>query len=300
MGRLRGVRYVRTRLARTGRSRAGTTRRGRLLAAVGAAGAAVVAVTACEPAGGLNTSSVAYTTDQAGTEALKRVGVKVSWLSCTATVPRDQRTTAGATASANRHTVATVDCQGQTVHGSRITITGRVTSEVDGRCVRGRLTARVAGQVVFQVGVLGNCDADEPTGSPRPTVTHTVQPPSSGHTSHEPPYTPPVTVTVTAQPSDPEPDPDPSPSDTCSDDSHDHDGQGGHDGRNDQNGNGHGHDDGNHDDQGNQDGNGHDDGNHDDQGNQDGNGHDDGNHDGRNGDGHDGKDGHKPTWAADH
>ncbi|WP_185836966.1 hypothetical protein [Streptomyces sp. WAC 06783] len=282
MGRLRDVPYVRPRLARTGRSRAGSARRGRLLAVVGAAGAAVVAVSACEPAGGLNTSSIAYTTDQAGTAALKRIGVNVSWLSCTATVPRDQQSTANATATASHHTVVTVDCQGQTAHHSKITITGRVTSEVDGRCVRGRLTARVAGQVVFQVGVLGNCNADEPTGTSRPTVTRTVQPPSSGHTSHEPPYTPPVTVTVTAQPSNPEPDPDPSPSDTCSDDSHDHDGQGNHDGNDHDNGNGNGHDNDN--------------GNHDDQGNHDGNG----NHDGQNGNGHDGKDGQKQTWAADH
>lgn len=274
MGSMGRLRDVRTRFSRTGRSRAGSTRRGRLFAAVGAAGAAVVAVSACEPAGGLNTSSIAYTTDQAGTVALERIGVNVSWLSCTATVPRDQQATGNATATATRHTVVTVDCQGQTARGSKITITGRVTSEVDGRCVRGRLTARVAGQVVFKVGVLGNCDQDEPTGTPRPTVTRTVQPPSSGHTSHEPPYTPPVTVTVTAQPSDPDPDPDPdpSPSETCSDDSHDHDGQGDHDGQND---------------------NGQDDGS-----SHDGNSHDDGHHDG--GGNHDGDDGQKQTWAAEH
>ncbi|OKI04721.1 hypothetical protein A6A06_08240 [Streptomyces sp. CB02923] len=216
--------------ARTGRHRFGGTRRGRLLAVLGAAGAAIVGVTACEPAGGLNTSSVAVTTDQAGTRALEAAGVNVSWLSCTATLRGDQRATSNPTATATRKAVATVDCQGQTARGSKITITGWVTSGVDGHCVRGRLTARVAGQVVFQVGVLGDCDADEPTGTSRPTVTHTVQPPSIGHTSDEPPDTPPVTVTVTAQPDpDPDPDPDPSPSETCSDGSHDHDGQGGHD-----------------------------------------------------------------------
>ncbi|MFD7661460.1 hypothetical protein [Streptomyces sp. NPDC059788] len=271
IGRLRDVRHGRARHARTGRCRFGGARRGRLLAVVGAAGAAIVGVSACEPAGGLNTSAIAVTTDQAGTRALVAAGVNVSWLSCTATLRGDQRATANPTATATRKAVATVDCQGQTAHGSKITITGWVTSGVDGRCVRGRLTARVAGQVVFRVGVLGDCDADEPTGTSRPTVTHTVQPPSSGHTSEHPPYTPPVTVTVTAQPShpDPDPDPDPSPSDTCTDDSHDHDGQGdGHDGQ----------------------------GNHDDHGNHDGQ---DGGQDG----GHDGQGDHQdqhPTWAAEH
>ncbi|MFK8846633.1 hypothetical protein [Streptomyces sp. Ac-502] len=237
IGRLRDVRHGRERYARTGRCRSRRTRRGRLLAVAGTVGAAIVGVSACEPAGGLNTSSVAVTTDQAGTRALERIGVNVSWLSCTATLQGDQRATVNPTATAQQKSVAIVDCQGQTARGSDITITGRVTSGVDGRCVRGNLTARVAGQVVFRVSVLGSCDADEPTGSQRPTVTRTVQPPSSGHTSDDPtddpPDTPPVTVTVTAPAPgpDPDPDPDPSPSDTCTDDSHDHDGQGdGHDG----------------------------------------------------------------------
>ncbi|MEU7184460.1 hypothetical protein AB0B79_04865 [Streptomyces sp. NPDC039022] len=246
MGRLRDVRHGRERYARSGR-----TRRGRLLAVAGTVGAAIAGVSACEPAGGLNTSSVAVTTDQAGTRALERIGVNVSWLSCTATLQGDQRATVNPTATAQRKSVATVDCQGQTARGSDITLTGRVTSAVDGRCVRGNLTARVAGQVVFRVSVLGSCDADEPTGSQRPTVTRTVQPPSSGQSSDDPtddpPDTPPVTVTVTAPAPDPDPDPDPDPSssDTCTDGSHDHDGQGGHDGRNDHDGqNGHdGHND---------------------------------------------------------
>ncbi|MEU2787489.1 hypothetical protein [Streptomyces sp. NPDC007100] len=244
MGRLRDAGHGRVRHVRTGRAplagaRLGGGRRGRLLAAVGAAGAAVVAVSACEPVGGLNTASIAVTTDQAGTRALESAGVNVSWLSCTATLQGDQRETVNPTATAQRKSVATVDCQGQTARGSKITITGRVTSEVDGRCVRGSLTARVAGQVVFRVSVLGNCAADEPTGNSRPTVTRTVQPPSSGHPTAEPPGTPPVTVTVTATPDpDPDPDPDPSPSDTCSDDGQGQDG--------------HGHDDGSHDGQGDQ------------------------------------------------
>ncbi len=44
--------------------------------------AAVVALTACEPAGDFNTSTVAYTTDEAGTRELERQGVDVAWLSC--------------------------------------------------------------------------------------------------------------------------------------------------------------------------------------------------------------------------
>ncbi|MER6695217.1 hypothetical protein ABT329_41115, partial [Streptomyces minutiscleroticus] len=42
----------------------------------------MVALTACEPAGDFNTSTVAYTTDEAGTRELERQGVDVAWLSC--------------------------------------------------------------------------------------------------------------------------------------------------------------------------------------------------------------------------
>ncbi|UNO42059.1 hypothetical protein [Streptomyces sp. MST-110588] len=251
----------------------------RLLAAVGAAGAAVAAVTACEPAGGLNTASVAYTTDQTGTRALEHAGVQVRWLSCTATIPGDGWATANPTHTPRTRPVAVVDCQGESAGGEKITIKGLVTQEIDSRCVRGRLTARVGNRLVFRVSVLGDCSGDQPTANPpRPTVTHTVWPPSRPPTVR-PPYTPPVTVTVTASPDPPppSPDPDPSPSDTCSDDPQGNDG---------------------HDDPGQNNGNN---GNNNNGNNNDGSNGDGSNNDGNNNDGNN-NDHPDPgkTWAAYH
>lgn len=134
---------------------------------------AVGGVVACDP-GGLNSASVAYTTDRTATKELERQHVNVRWLSCTAHYA-DQ----AATASAN--TVASVDCQGATDDGKDITVTGKVNRAVNGACVRGDLTAKVGGKQWFHVSGLGNCNA---TPSPvnggaggqqgQPTVTVTV------------------------------------------------------------------------------------------------------------------------------
>ncbi|MER5596410.1 hypothetical protein [Streptomyces sp. NPDC002265] len=104
---------------------------------------------ACDP-GGLSSASVAYTTDQTATKELQRRQVDVRWLTCTAAFGDK-----AATASAS--TVATVDCQGRTGDGRDITVTGKVTRAVDGACVRGDLTAKVGGKVVFHVSGLGDC-----------------------------------------------------------------------------------------------------------------------------------------------
>ncbi|MGW7263616.1 hypothetical protein [Streptomyces sp. NPDC054842] len=155
------------------------TGRGRLhgLAALGAV--AVFGVAACEPGDGLSSASVAYTTDQAGTKELERRGVDVQWLSCTANYgDRDKVSTPGKSSSPTVRTVADVDCQGETKSGQDITITGEVTREVNGKCVRGDLTAKVGGKQRFRLSVLGNCDA---AGTPpvsydprRPGATVTV------------------------------------------------------------------------------------------------------------------------------
>ncbi|MFD2683914.1 hypothetical protein ACFS5L_03390 [Streptomyces phyllanthi] len=126
----------------------------------------------------MNTAAVAYTTDQAGTRELERQGVDVQWLSCTASYGGGTKRTASPSSSAN--TVANVDCSGETKDGKDISITGKVTREVDGRCVRGDLTAKIAGKQRFHVDVLGNCDAPDPTSTPpagnqpRPGPTVTV------------------------------------------------------------------------------------------------------------------------------
>ncbi|MET7619053.1 hypothetical protein [Streptomyces sp. NPDC005408] len=154
----------------------------RILAAICASGAAVAGVAACEPvAGGLNSVAVAVTTDRTGTSTLERIGFHVRWLSCTANVDGGK---AGATASASpsRPSVATVDCQGETESGQKITLKGKVTDERSGKCVRGDLVGKVDGKVVFEASVLGNCNAAPsstpatrtPGGPSRPTVTVTV------------------------------------------------------------------------------------------------------------------------------
>ncbi|MFJ5720151.1 hypothetical protein [Streptomyces sp. NPDC093149] len=154
----------------------------RFLAASALAGAAVAGVVACEPVGGLNSASIAVTTDRTGTSALERNGVDVQWLSCTADVVGDR--IGGASPSAARG-IADVDCTGRTGAGKAITIAGQVTQALDGRCVRGDLTGKAAGKVVFRADVLGNCNAvPSPVavnpllgggnGGARPTVTVTV------------------------------------------------------------------------------------------------------------------------------
>ncbi len=167
----------------------GITRRGagpaRALAAIGFAGAAVAGLTACDPAaGGLSSAAVAVTTDRTGTSTLERLGFDVRWLSCRATVDDGKKTTPSPAGPGS----ATVDCQGETDSGAKITLKGKVTEERSGRCVRGDLKARVNGKVVFEATVLGNCGAT-PSSKPRPT------PPGD-----DPRPTVTVTVTVTADP----------------------------------------------------------------------------------------------------
>ncbi|WP_225836979.1 hypothetical protein [Streptomyces sp. NK08204] len=147
------------------------------------AGLAVVAggaLVACDP-GGLSSATAAYTTSTTAKAELNRRHVDVSWLSCTGR----GGSTPGKTPSSTEHTVVSVDCDGRTRDGRKITVTGKVTKAVDGACVRGALTARVGGRQVFHVGGLGNCNArpgpsykpsytNPPPGGPRPTVTVTV------------------------------------------------------------------------------------------------------------------------------
>jgi hypothetical protein len=150
-------------------------RRPRRPRAVVVAGLAVVAVgglAACEP-GGLNSATVAYTTDQTVTAELERRKADVRWLTCTASYDD------GATPSASESTVAEVDCEGETGDGQDITVTGKVTRAVSGACVRGDLTARIDGKQWFHVEGLGDCDARTTPpaglpGRPGPTVTVTV------------------------------------------------------------------------------------------------------------------------------
>ncbi|MFE5815469.1 hypothetical protein [Streptomyces sp. NPDC056479] len=146
----------------------------------GAAGIVAVAVggvAGCDP-GGLNTATVAFTTDQTVTAELERQKADVQWLNCTGSYDG-----AGEKSSAtpSENTVVKVDCEGETRDGKDITVTGRITRAVSGSCVRGDLVAKIDGKEWFHVNGLGNCDATpspvNPPGDgqqPGPTVTVTV------------------------------------------------------------------------------------------------------------------------------
>ncbi|MFD7066752.1 hypothetical protein ACFV97_05870 [Streptomyces sp. NPDC059913] len=171
----------------------GTTRawiqgRGRRVPAASAlVVAAVLGVAACEPTGGLNSASIAVTTDRVGTGALESNGVNVRWLSCSAGV--DGARAWGASPAASVPRSANVDCTGRTGSGEAITLSGKVTQELGGRCVRGDLTARTGGRSVFRADVLGDCNA------PPQTSVITPAPPAAGGNGFRPTVT--VTVTVT-------------------------------------------------------------------------------------------------------
>jgi hypothetical protein len=151
--------------------------------AAGVAVTAMAALSACDPVDGMNSASVAYTTDQMATKVLERAGVKVDWLSCTATVSNPGTGTARATPSASSGR-ADVDCQGRTSDGRTISVKGTVTQVRDGSCVRGHLTGKVGAKTLFTASVLGDCNAapskgssartTSPAGGGRPTVTVTV------------------------------------------------------------------------------------------------------------------------------
>ncbi|WP_393058025.1 hypothetical protein [Streptomyces sp. LN549] len=154
------------------------------------AAAAVAGLAACEPTDGLNTASIAVTTDRTATNALEHEGVHVQWLTCTANLNGDgdgAKTSSARAGSATASTrrVADVDCSGRTKDGQDIKITGQVRQAVDGRCVRGDLTAKAGARTVFRATLLGNCEAPPSTPAPgsggnsggggaRPTVTVTV------------------------------------------------------------------------------------------------------------------------------
>lgn len=158
----------------------------RVMAVAGLTVAAAGGAVACDP-GALSSASVAYTTDRTATAELNRRHANVNWLSCTANYGGDKAYTPGTpTPSASATTVASVDCQGQTRDGRKITVTGKVTRAVDGACVRGDLTAKVGGRVWFHVDGLGDCNA---------TTGPTYQPPAYRPTHGQPGPT--VTVTVT-------------------------------------------------------------------------------------------------------
>ncbi|WP_405816739.1 hypothetical protein OG241_19100 [Streptomyces sp. NBC_01390] len=166
------------------------SRHRRVVAVAGLVVAVGGGVVACDP-GGLSSASVAFTTDRTATKELERRDVDVQWLTCTASVGGgngNKASTSRSSPSPSEATVADVDCRGRTTDGKDITVTGKVTRAVDGRCVRGNLVAKVAGKQRFRVSGLGDCDAPS---TPTRTTPATWQPPDNGRPA------PTVTVTVT-------------------------------------------------------------------------------------------------------
>ncbi|MFE5854958.1 hypothetical protein ACFQ61_17335 [Streptomyces sp. NPDC056500] len=159
-------------------------------ALTGAVVAATTALTGCEPvSNGLNSSAVAITTDRTATNALERLGFQVGWFSCTAELGEK-----GRSAAPTESGFASVDCEGETDSDQRITLKGRVTDERAGTCIRGDLTTRISGKVVFTATFLGDCES-QPTRTTRP-----VEPPDRSNGGPRATVTVTETVTVTAEP----------------------------------------------------------------------------------------------------
>ncbi|TRV82130.1 hypothetical protein FKN01_00835 [Streptomyces sp. 130] len=134
----------------------------------------------------MNTTAVAFTTDRTATRALEHEGVRVRWLTCTASLGGGGATGSAAPSAAPRS--AEVHCDGKTESGGDIALDGQVTYAVEGRCVRGDMTAKTGGRAVFRATLLGDCTAPATTAPP-------AVPPGRGDGP-----TATVTVTVTAYP----------------------------------------------------------------------------------------------------
>ncbi|KUJ70681.1 hypothetical protein ACZ90_01970 [Streptomyces albus subsp. albus] len=130
--------------------------RGRLLPVVALVGITLAAATACDPEDdrGLTAVSAAYTTDKVATKALERGGIGVHWLTCTGDAKGDE------VAGSSRKPVRSVkvDCRGNAEkRDAEIRVSGVVTYQRKGKCVRGDLTAKVSGRKVFRASVIGDC-----------------------------------------------------------------------------------------------------------------------------------------------
>ncbi|MEU3961241.1 hypothetical protein AB0F42_15650 [Streptomyces buecherae] len=125
--------------------------------ALGAVGAALGTLAACDDVeGGLRASTVAVTTDKVGTRALERGGIDVQWLTCTAQMKREDNDASDKPRSRNTGR-AQVSCRGKTEKSQDLEIHGTVTYVRKDRCVRGALTGKLAGRVVFEADLIGEC-----------------------------------------------------------------------------------------------------------------------------------------------
>ncbi|MEV4433328.1 hypothetical protein [Streptomyces sp. NPDC049585] len=144
--------------------------RPRLRYGTGAAGlvvAAVVALAGCEPAAGLDATTVAAVTQRQASLTLGRSGVAVAWLTCRGKAQDGGTDMAG---SPQPVTIVGIDCEGGTDKGRRIIVFGTVTGVSGTACVRGLLTANVDGRTVFRVSVLGDCTRTGGGGGPSSSV----------------------------------------------------------------------------------------------------------------------------------
>ncbi len=147
-------------------------------------GVAVVALVGCDPAGGLDSVTVAVTTQRQAARALDREGAPTAWLNCRAKAENGGKDPASGTTEPV--TIVGVDCEGQTDKGKKVIVFGTVTGITGQACVRGLLTAKVDGRTVFTASVLGDCSrtgADGGTASTPgvPSAPGTWKPPSAPH-----------------------------------------------------------------------------------------------------------------------
>ncbi|MBB4892522.1 hypothetical protein FHS39_001533 [Streptomyces olivoverticillatus] len=151
-------------------------------AAVAAAltGAAVAALTGCDPVGGINSVTVAVVTGKQASDTLRRDGIGVAWLSCTGKAEKGGDTVDG---SPKPVTAVGVDCEGRTSDGKKIIVFGTVTGISGEACVRGQLTGKVDGKTKFSVTVLGDCSKASATATDG-TGGEPAPPPASRGSGH--------------------------------------------------------------------------------------------------------------------
>ncbi|MBB5117419.1 hypothetical protein [Streptomyces eurocidicus] len=148
-------------------------------------GPAALMLAGCEPAeaGGLDSVSVAVTTDKRATGRLQHDGYPVQWLSCISTAEPGGSTDKG---SPRPVSAVGVDCEGRTGGGQKIIVYGRVTGIHGETCVQGRLTGKVDGKTAFTASVLGECEGSGTTtggsggGTEKPDAKPDVRPGKSG------------------------------------------------------------------------------------------------------------------------
>ncbi len=84
----------------------------------------------------------------------------MQWLTCTAQIKREDNEATDKPRSPNTGR-AQVSCRGRTEKGQDLEIGGTVSYVREDRCVRGALTGKLAGPVVFEADLIGECGSGQ-------------------------------------------------------------------------------------------------------------------------------------------